>query len=97
MSFGILPGEIQRWPWTWNVWKSEPIAITSHWTSSPTFAWKTGVLPTKARPSIVMNFPIGASTTSNSRSGAGSFLPRIESMPNIPPSIDSIIEGEWSW
>ena len=27
---------IQRWPWTWKVWKSEPIAITSHCTRSPT-------------------------------------------------------------
>ena len=52
------PGVIQRWPWTWKVWKSEPIAITSHWTRSPTFAWKTGVLPTNARPSIVMNLPM---------------------------------------
>ena len=31
------PDVSQRWPWTWNVWKSEPIAITSHCTRSPTF------------------------------------------------------------
>ena len=85
VSRGTSPGVSQRWPWTWKVWKSEPIAITSHCTSSPTFAWKTGVLPTKARPSIVMNFPIGARTTSNSRSGACSFRPRIESIPYMPP------------
>ena len=91
------PGVSQRCPWTWNVWKSEPIAITSHWTTSPTFAWNTGVLPTKARPSIAMNLPIGANTTSNSWSGARSFRPRIDSIPYIPPSIESIIDGEWSW
>ena len=41
------------------MWCSEPIAITSHWTSWPGKAVKTGVLPTKARPSIVWNWPIG--------------------------------------
>ena len=29
-------GSRQRWPWTWKVWCSEPIAITSHCTSWPT-------------------------------------------------------------
>ena len=29
--------------------------------------------------------------------GGGSWRPRIESIPHIPPSIDSCIEGEWSW
>ena len=48
------PGCTHRWPWTWNVWKSSPIESTSHWTSSPTFARKTGVLPTNARPLIVL-------------------------------------------
>ena len=64
----------QRWPWTWKVWCSEPIAITSHCTSSPTLEWNTGVLPTNARPSIVWKSPIGAKTTSNSRSGSGAAL-----------------------
>ena len=71
--------------------------MTSHWTSSPTRARKTGVLPTNARPSIVWKSPIGANTTTNSRSGSGSRRPRIESIPYIPPSIDSCIDGEWSW
>ena len=48
------PGICQRWPCTWKVWWSSPIASTSHCTSSPTFARKTGVLPTNARPLIVL-------------------------------------------
>ena len=44
-----------------------------------------------------MNLPNGEKTTSNSRSGARSWRPRIESIPNIPPSIESFIDGEWSW
>src|SRR3954470_12999217 len=91
------PGGIQRWPWTWNVWKSDPIAMTSHWTRSPTVEWKTGVLPTNARPSIAMNLPNGVKTTWNSLSGARSWRPRIDSIPNIPPPIDASIDGEWSW
>ena len=78
------PVSAQRCPWTWNVWKSEPSAITSHCTSSPTFAWKTGVLPTKARPSIVMNLPIGARTTWNSRSGARSSASEDREHPEHP-------------
>ncbi len=60
-------------------------------------AWKTGVLPTNARPSIVWKSPIAAKTTTNSRSGSSSLRPRIESIPYMPPSIDSCIEVEWSW
>ena len=37
VSRGVPSGAIQRWPWTWKVWCSEPIAITSHCTRSPTF------------------------------------------------------------
>ena len=79
------------------MWCSEPIAITSHWTSSPTREWNTGVLPTNARPSIAWNLPIGEKTTTYSRSGARSLRPRIESIPNMPPSIEASIAGPWSW
>ena len=79
------------------MWCSEPIAITSHCTWSPTFEWNTGVLPTNARPSIVWKSPIAANTTSNSRSGSGVPLARIESIPYMPPAIESSIDGEWSW
>src|SRR4051812_3685274 len=87
----------QRCPWTWNVWCSEPIASTSHCTSSPTLEWNTGVLPTNARPSIVWNCPIGAKITTNSLSGLCWWGPRIESAPYMPPAIESSIDGEWSW
>ena len=34
---GCCPARVfQRWPWTWKVWWSEPIAITSHCTRCPT-------------------------------------------------------------
>ena len=42
VSRGVPSGAIQRWPWTWKVWCSEPIAITSHWTSSPTLEREDG-------------------------------------------------------
>ena len=85
VSTSVPNGDFQRWPWTWKVWCSEPMAITSHWMVWPTIEVKTGVLPTKARPSIVWKSPIGAKTTSNSRSGRSSCLPMIESIPYIPP------------
>ena len=97
VSTSVSNGDFQRWPWTWKVWCSEPMAITSHWMVWPTIEVKTGVLPTKARPSMVWKSPIGAKTTSNSRSGRSSCLPMIESIPYIPPAIESSIEGEWSW
>ena len=56
-----------------------------------------GVLPTKARPLIVSKPWIDARTTTNSRSGAPLALARIESMPNSPPSIESCMDGPWSW
>ena len=31
------------------------------------------------------------------RSGRRACLPRIDSAPYIPPSIDSCMDGEWSW
>ena len=39
---------------------------------------------------------MAAKTTSNSRSGARSRRPRIDTIPYIPPSMDASIEGEWS-
>jgi hypothetical protein len=54
-------------------------------------------LPTKARPLIVWNLPKGEKTTWNSRSGARSWRPRIDSIPNMPPRIEWCIDGEWSW
>jgi hypothetical protein len=97
VSRGTPSAVRQRCPCTWKVWCSEPIAITSHCTRWPTREVNTGVLPTNARPSIVWNWPIGAKTTTNSRSGGRSWRPRIESIPYMPPSSDSSIEGEWSW
>ena len=97
VSSGTPAAVRQRWPCTWKVWCSEPIAITSHWTRSPTSECSTGVLPTKARPLIVWKSPIGASTETNSRSGFRSWRPRIESMPQSPPSREWCIDGEWSW
>jgi hypothetical protein len=38
--------------------------------------------------------PNGESTTWNSRSGSGSWRRKIESIPNIPPCIESSIDGE---
>ncbi len=96
-SRGVPSGVTQRWPCTWKVWCSEPIAITSHCTIWPTSALNTGVLPTNARPSMAMNLPNGENTTWNSRSGARSWRPRIESIPYMPPAIESSIDGEWSW
>jgi hypothetical protein len=46
---------------------------------------------------MLWNWPIGAKTTTNSRSGTRSRRPRIESIPHIPPSIDASISGPWSW
>jgi hypothetical protein len=97
VSSGVPPSVSQRWPWTWKVWNSSPIAITSHWTVSPTRDVNTGVLPTNARPSMVWKPWNGAKTTRNSRSGRGSPRPRIESAPYIPPAIESSIDMEWSW
>ena len=36
VSRGVPSASRQRWPWTWKVWCSEPIAMTSHCTSWPT-------------------------------------------------------------
>ena len=65
----VPSGSCQRWPWTWKVWKSSPSARTSHWTTSPTLAWKTGVLPTNARPSTVLKSSVDWKKTTNSWSG----------------------------
>ena len=97
MSTGTPSGLRQRWPWTWKVWCSEPITATSHCTSSPTRDLNTGVLPTNARPLTAWNLPIGEKITTYSRSGARSRLPRIESIPNMPPSSEGPISGPWSW
>ena len=97
MSSGVPPSVRQRWPCTWNVWNSSPIAITFHCTLSPTRAWNTGVLPTNARPLIVWKPCQAANVTTNSRSLRRSPRPAIESPPNMPPAIDSSIEAEWSW
>jgi hypothetical protein len=97
VSSGVPPSVRQRWPCTWNVWNSLPIAITSHWTVSPTRERNSGVLPTKARPSIVWKPCQGANVTTNSRSARRSCRPAIDRPPYIPPAIDSSIEAEWSW
>ena len=97
VSSGTPAAVRQRCPCTWKVWCSEPIAITSHWMRSPTSARTTGVLPTKARPSIVWKSPMGANTVTNSRSGLRSWRPRMDSMPHSPPSSEWCMDGEWSW
>jgi hypothetical protein len=79
------------------VWCSLPIAMTFHCTRSPTFAFSTGVFPTNARPLIVWKSPIGENTETNSRSGRRSWRPRIDSIPQSPPSSEWCIDGEWSW
>ena len=75
------PGTLQRCPWTWKVWKSSPSVSTSHWTRSPTFARRTGVLPTNALPLIVMKPRCCEKKTTNSRSGGGSSRALIEIAP----------------
>ena len=49
--------------------ESSPSVSTSHWTRSPTLAWKTGVLPTNARPLIVLKSSVVSRKTTNSLVG----------------------------
>ena len=79
------------------MWCSSPSASTSHCTLSPTRDFSTGVLPTNAWPLIVSKPRWDSKNVTNSCFARGTPCGRIETAPYMPPAIESIIDGEWSW